>query len=237
MASYDDEVNKRNLSDISKKSIPEFTSELSPKASRGDKKEVFIIHGYNAWPEKHWFMWLKGKLEEDGIRCEVLRMPDSSKPELSDWLQYISETAGKPDRDTYFVAHSLGCPAILRYLQDISIKPDQTGGLILVSGFKDPIPDLPELDEFTSWELKRDVFIQGVKKRCVISAEDDPIVPFELSEKLAFDISAVLEAFPSGGHFMESEGFTEFPEVYRILKIMMEENENEKESLKHQKTQ
>lgn len=51
----------------------------------------------------------------------------------------------------------------------------------------------------------------------MISARDDVIVPFSLSENLAELISADFIARDQGGHFMDIDGFRELPLVYETL--------------------
>jgi len=39
---------------------------------------------------------------------------------------------GRPDKDSYFVGHSIGCQTIMRYLETID---STVGGIVLVAGF------------------------------------------------------------------------------------------------------
>ena len=39
------------------------------------KKRLFVIHGYDANPQKHWFPWLKNKMEKKEYEVNVLEMP------------------------------------------------------------------------------------------------------------------------------------------------------------------
>lgn len=49
-----------------------------------------------------------------------------------------------------------------------------------------------------------------IKNCVVISAKDDAIVPTNLSYKLAKSLDADFIQTQKGGHFMESEGYTDF---------------------------
>ena len=46
---------------------------------------LFIVHGYTASPDAHWFPWLKAELEARDVRVEVLAMPDPHHPEPATW--------------------------------------------------------------------------------------------------------------------------------------------------------
>ncbi|MFK4436529.1 putative alpha/beta hydrolase family esterase [Paenibacillus sp. RC21] len=185
-----------------------------------NKKQVYIIHGYTASPSDHWFPWLQDKLQEDGVSVDILDMPNSQAPQLHEWTQQLLSSIEVLHKDTYFVGHSLGCVSILRYLQQVSI-PEQLGGLVFVSGFTDPVPTLPSLDEFTTDKLDYEQIMDSVKMRTVIASKDDTIVPFALSKKLAKDIQADFHEVEHGGHFLERDGFTSLPIAYQVLMDMM----------------
>lgn len=97
-------------------------------------KRVFLIHGWNGFPENHWFPWLKQQLEAKWFHVETPEMPDTKHPKRDAWVAKLSEIVGVPDEDTYFVGHSLGCITIVRYLEKLS--PDaKVGGCVFVAGF------------------------------------------------------------------------------------------------------
>ncbi|KAF6628679.1 serine hydrolase family protein [Paenibacillus sp. EKM208P] len=188
-----------------------------------NKKQVYIIHGYTASPADHWFPWLQDKLQEDGVSVDILEMPNSQSPKLNEWIEHLLQNIKVLHKDTYFIGHSLGCVSILRYLQQVSI-PEPLGGLVFVSGFTDPVPSLPSLDEFTNGPLDYQQIMDSLKARSVIASKDDTIVPFALSKKLAEDIQADFHEVDHGGHFLQSDGFTTLPMVHQVLIEMMNAN-------------
>lgn len=111
-------------------------------------KQIYIIHGYRASSTNHWFPWLKKRLLADGLQADILNMPNPLQPRLGDWLDTLSLSLHTLNENTYIVAHSVGCPAILRFLEHIQLRK-QLGGIILVSGFAKSLPALKMLDEFT----------------------------------------------------------------------------------------
>lgn len=80
------------------------------------QKCVYIVHGYDASPKKHWFAWLKSEIEKSGARAEILTMPTPANPKLDEWLKTLRESV-KFEDEVYLVGHSLGCPTILNFLQ------------------------------------------------------------------------------------------------------------------------
>lgn len=181
---------------------------------------VYIIHGYMASPQSHWFPWLQEKLMPQGATVTILPMPDSSQPKASAWLSFLKEQVKSPSENTFFVAHSLGCITLLRYLQSLDTD-SRIGGFVLVSGFSDALVNLPQLDEFTSGPLDYPRLIAMAPSRSVIVSLNDVIVPHQQTEHLSSLLQARLRTISNGGHFLASEGFTQLQEVYEDLNEMI----------------
>lgn len=195
-----------------------FADSVAKTDSKG-KKQVYIVHGFAANANKHWFNWLKTELEKDkNISVKVLNMPNSEAPNLQEWLNTLKKEAGKVDENTYFVGHSLGCITILRYLSSLDSKNAlKIGGVVLVSGFYEKLKILPQLDSFVSVPLDFERLSKVINERFVISARDDEIVPTTLSNNLADKLQATFIQTPKGKHFMDREGVTTMPLVLFLL--------------------
>ena len=181
---------------------------------------VYIVHGYDASPEAHWFPWLKQQLDAEGYAATVLAMPASGAPDVDRWRRTLERDAAHVDRQTFFVAHSLGCLSVLHYLDGL---PDgaRVGGLVLVSGFVDPLPDLPDLDPFTAPAIAFERIIRRTEHRTVIASRNDPIVPYAHTVRLQQALDATLLTVEQGGHFLASDGFRRHPLVDRALRQML----------------
>lgn len=181
---------------------------------------VYIIHGYQASPESHWFPWIKNALEQQGFKVTVLALPASDHPDIERWLDCLRTHITQPDQHTFFIGHSLGCITLLRYLEQ---QERPIGGMALVSGFAEPLSFLPALDAFTAAPLDVEKLIGLVPRRIVLAAQDDHIVPYPYSLRLAEKLDAAWELFERGGHFMAQDGFTEFPALYDAIVSMREQ--------------
>lgn len=188
--------------------------------SNPQQKQVCIIHGYDAHPNKHWFVDLSHWLGNFGHSTLIPAMPNPQNPNLLQWVQTIDTNIPNPNEHTYIIGHSLGCIASLRYVESLkdSIK---LGGIILVSGFYKPLEHLSELDSFTNTPLDCQKIIHSIPKRIVIAACDDEIVPIHLSKDLANGLQAEFVEVQKGGHFMESDGFNTFPLIKQILQKIL----------------
>ena len=97
------------------------------------QKRAFIIHGWGSYPEEGWLLWLKKELEKKGFLVAVPSMPDTENPKIDSWVNHLSDIVGEPDVNTYLVGHSIGCQAIMRYLEELDGK--RIGGTVFVAGW------------------------------------------------------------------------------------------------------
>ncbi len=172
-------------------------------------KKVIIVHGYTGYPDKNWFPWLRSELEKRGVEVIVPAMPHTEAPQLSEWLPYLQEVVGEPTSDVYLVGHSLGCIAILKYLETINT---QVGGAILVSGFAEPIHFM-ELNNFFVDELNDKKIIENAKQIILINSDNDEHVPLWHGQKMAERFKAKLIILNNAGHINERSGFKALPIV------------------------
>ncbi|MEI7632208.1 MAG: alpha/beta hydrolase [bacterium] len=183
-------------------------------------KRVFIIHGYTGYPDKNWFPWLKNELEKLGLEVAVPAMPNTNAPKLEEWLHHLKQTVGTPNKETYLIGHSLGCPTILRYLE--SLDDGQTiGGAILVAGFAEPLPHLPELDSFTVRSWNDEKVKRGTSKLAIINSDNDEAVPYFNGERVRDRFNAELLTVHNMGHINEKAGIKEVPFVLGKIKSMI----------------
>ncbi|UNB47101.1 RBBP9/YdeN family alpha/beta hydrolase [Staphylococcus coagulans] len=170
--------------------------------------KVYIVHGYQADPTKHWFPWLKQSLELEGHEVEILNLPDSSHPKVDVWLDYMNENVKEVNSDTIFVTHSLGAITTLKFLNDLDVN--HIGSLAIVSGFKDGISDMPELEPFVQQDVDFENLQNKILHRFGIAAKNDTVVPYEATKRLCDVLDAKFYLQEEGGHFCEQDGFDSF---------------------------
>src|SRR3989338_7844944 len=152
-------------------------------------KRVFIVHGWEGSPKSDWFTWLKFELEKRKFIVEVLAMPDSDAPVIGSWISFLDKKVKRLDEKTYFIWHSIGCQAILRYLEKIP-KNIKVGGCVFVAGWF----SLKGLESKEEWEiakpwLETKINFKKIKKHTkkfvAIFSDNDPWVPLE--NKVVFE--------------------------------------------------
>jgi len=184
-------------------------------------KKVMIVHGYSASPYDHWFPWFVEKVNAVyGIEVEVLRMPRPEIPQVEAWMQKLHDKIDVPNNETFIIAHSLGCIALLRYLDSIQ-ESFTLGGMILVSPFDKPLEVFPNLDPFVDTHIDYAKLSLGIDQKYTIFSDNDMYVPPLISKTLGEKLDSALYEIPRGGHFLGIEGFEMFPELYEIFRQML----------------
>ncbi len=178
-------------------------------------KRVFIIHGWDGHPEEGWFPWLKKELEERSFEVFVPAMPDSAEPKIETWIPFLAKLVGSPDSNTFFVGHSIGCQAIIRYLETLP-EGVKVGGAVFVAGWYNlrnletedekriagPWVNTPRDDE----KIKR-----TINQAVAIFSDNDPFVLPENQKSWKEKVGAEIIVEHNKGHFSGSDGIKELP--------------------------
>lgn len=180
------------------------------------QKRLIVIHGYTGSPDENWFPWLKQAAQEAGFTVHIPAMPDPHHPDLAAWLNTLSNVIGSLDKDTYLVGHSLGCAAILRYVEQL--PADQVcGGAVLVAGFAGSL-QLSNVNSFVEEPWDDAAIRAHFAAITLISSDNDPYIPLELAKSMQDRLHAKLVVIPNGGHINQGSGYTELPEALTELK-------------------
>ncbi|MDP2820642.1 MAG: DUF1749 domain-containing protein [bacterium] len=187
-------------------------------------KRVFIIHGWDGYPEEGWFPWLKQELENNGFYVQVPTMPESSEPKIETWVSYLNQVVGEVDENTFFVGHSIGCQTILRYLESLPADK-KIGGAIFVAGWFTLMGlETEEEKEIAKPWLEKPIDFEKVKQHTknffAVFSDNDDVVPLNNKEMFEQRLGAKTAIEHQKGHFRESDGVKELPIVLEyILKI------------------
>lgn len=180
--------------------------------------KAYLIHGTST-RDDDWFPWLE-KAVAPAIELDRIWLPDSFNPDPKEWANAIDDQIPHAGgQSVTMVAHSLGCIAALRFVERHAL---QNVKLVLVGAFAEPLPSYPQLDEFVTPPLDFNNVRAKVGRATVITAQDDPIAPYQDSVAVANQIGAKLIVRPTGGHFLSDDGYTEFPLVKTELERMFQ---------------
>ncbi len=178
---------------------------------------VFIIHGYGGHPSGGWKPWAKKTLQEKGFAVTVPQMPDTNHPRKIAWVAEIAQAVGEPRPDDVFIGHSLGCIAVIRYLENLG-NEHRVAKAIFVAGFYEELG--PEYDELLSF-LDEPVAWERVKAVCasfvVIHSDDDDAVPLQRGLDLAAKLGVEPDIRTGFGHFSDGDGVLELPLILQYF--------------------
>lgn len=187
-------------------------------------KKVYLIHGFESWPNRGFLPWLMSELfKRAKIFAVSLEMPCPELPLVGEWVKKINEEIKEPDQNKYLVGHSLGVPAILRYLESLQVG-EKIGAVFLVAGFSNPLNvDHPDSDsDFRKFDnfFEKPFNFEYIKERCgkfyIIHGDKDHIVPINEAEILNKELGAQLLILEGAGHFQSSKVF-ELPELLELI--------------------
>jgi len=193
-------------------------------------KRVFIIHGWDGYPEEGWFPWLKKELESRGFSVQVPSMPHPENPIIDDWVSFLKDSVGEPDENTYFIGHSIGCQTTLRYLE--TLEGRVVGNVVLVAPWMTLSQEVWDEGEETvatgnPW-VETPINFEKVKNMarrfiCIFS-EDDPAVPYEENKRIFEEkLNAKIITTTGKGHFREEDGVQELPSALQAVLELAEE--------------
>jgi hypothetical protein len=182
-------------------------------------KKVFIIHGFEGSPNGGWRPWLMGELEKRGVYACALPMPNPNNPSPEAWVKEIARHAELSTRDhIYLVGHSLGVPAILRYLEKTRVK--NVRGIVLVSG-----PFFKTTKKKVATFLKSPFDCKAIRSKMgdavVIHGDNDKAVSADQGAALAEALDAKLVIIKNGNHINGSAGWFRLPQCLKSLEEMI----------------
>ena len=172
-----------------------------------------------------WRPWLKLELEKRGYEVFVPEMPEIDTPVIEKWVSHLANVVGIPDRDTYFIGHSIGCQATMRYLEQIT-ENIKIGGAIFVAGWfnLENLED-EEVKKIAKPWIETPINSEKIKivlpKSTLIISDNDPYNSFEENKKRFMEIGSNIIVLSGAGHITTEDGFTELPIVLEELLKMI----------------
>jgi len=193
-------------------------------------KRVFIVHGWGGNPDEPWLKWLKQELEKRGFEATNPEMPDTWHPKISEWVGKLDEVVGESDSNTYFVGHSIGCQAIMRYLEQLP-ENKKVGGAIFVAGWFSLTDETWDedytrevADEWINTPVNFEKIKQHTNNFMVVNSDNDPYVPLNDAESFKDNLGTKVLMLKNMGHIAGDDGVIELPVVLEELLKMANEN-------------
>ena len=187
-------------------------------------KRLYIIHGWHDNPQEPVLLWIKDQAIAKGFEVVIPDMPLADTPNINNWVNHIKDTVGYIDEQTYFVGHSIGAQAILRYLQD----PEgvELGGAVFIAPWLTltGIDSTGKMDIVRPWlenpidfgKIKK--LVKSSDKFVAIFSDNDAFVPLaENREAFSAKLGATIVVESGKGHFEDEDGVESLPAVIAQL--------------------
>ena len=183
--------------------------------------KIYLIHGWGGTPNSEgWFGWIRIECKKRKIELEIPEMPNTNYPKIGEWVKKLNQII-KPDKNTYLIGHSIGCQAIIRYLERLQGNT-KFKGLIFIAGWfnllETAYENEKEKDIAKPW-LTESIDLDKVKRHSekilAIFSDDDPCVPLSDSKIFKEKLNAEIIIKHNQGHFNETK---ELNEIFDVIK-------------------
>jgi predicted alpha/beta hydrolase family esterase len=190
------------------------------------KKQVFVIHGGDAWDTyeeyiaqiKRWTFdpyevrgggWKKSLALQLGDDYEVIlpTMPSKYNAKYMEWCIWMEKIVPHIRNNAILIGHSLGANFLVKFFSE-NVMPFSVLQLHLVAGC---------YGSGGGFELSEN--IGNIQKQClnifIYHSTDDPIVSYSDAQKYHIKLPhAHLETFADRGHFLQED----FPEIVERIR-------------------
>ena len=186
-------------------------------------KKVYLIHGWGGSPEEPMYKWIKKKLEDERFEVTIPKMPNADEPKIDAWVNKIKSIVKNPDKNVTLIGHSIGCQAILRYLETLNKKVVKKVILIapwLYLDEKTIEEEGEEVKEIAKPWVETPINWKKVKKHsdkfvCIFS-DNDYYVPLSNQEMFKKELNAEIIIQHEKGHFTEEDKVKELPIILEL---------------------
>lgn len=199
------------------------------------KKQVFVIHGGNAFEtyeeyledlekmvvnldrlrRKDWKATLQDKLG-DGYEVLLPKMPNAQNARYAEWKIYFEKFLPLLDKDVIFIGHSLGGIFLAKYFSEEKCDK-RIHTIMLVAAPYNTLLDHPLVDFNLSETLP--LLKEQVQDIYIYHSQDDEVVPFSSFKRYQKELpDAHTRIFDDRGHFNQ-EDFAEM--VFDITKLIV----------------
>ena len=186
-------------------------------------KRAFLVHCWGGKPSGGWYSWIQKELLKKGFEVNLLSMPDTDIPRIDSWVNALYNAVGQLDEETYFIGHSVGCQAILRYLEK---QDNKAGGVFLVAGCLHLMNlENQEAERIISPWLTTKIDLSKVRSRAkefvAIISDSDPWVPLSDTDIFSRELGAKVIIEKNRGHYTEDDGVTAGANIPVLLKEIL----------------
>lgn len=168
---------------------------------------IYLVPRWGGTIHADWYDWfVEEAAKRYGLEVARLKMPNWHQPDVKESVQFLAEQIPSLHPDTYFIGHSVGCQAILRFLAS-TLEADETltvGGLLFVAGWINVVKSWSTLDPWlANQSLPYALIAERTNQKTVVISDNDPFTPdFKANEALWRNrLKADVRLSAGRGHF------------------------------------
>jgi len=190
-------------------------------------KIAYLIHGWEGNPDNCWFPWLKQELIKQGYTVTIPSMPNPTHPTIKEWVDTLNKII-KPDPETILIGHSIGCQAILRYLESLN-STIKFAGIFFVGGWVTLKPKAVE--ETGSKEIAKPWLETPLNWQKIFPHSDNVITIFSTNDYFVYvedsqifkeKLHAKVIIEENQGHFDDESHIKKIPSLLREIALITE---------------
>jgi leucyl-tRNA synthetase len=197
------------------------------------KIKVLVIHGVTGNNNENWFPWLKKQVENSGSEFICPNLPNSNTPTLTEWINHLKKYVNDLDENSIIIGHSLGATAALHLIKNLSKKINKlvlvapTSKEMGIENFRKKYQNknyfsketIDSIDNFIKEKIDWEKIKDNVNESVIYFSKNDPYIDIESKKYFEKNISAKFLIYENKGHFNESYGIKEFPELLNVLNL------------------
>jgi len=185
---------------------------------------AFIIHGFNGDTTSTFGPSLKSFLESKNYNVIMPNFPIRSEASFEKWSKILDEYKNKFDENTIVIAHSIGNPFFIRYLNNNNLKSKL---YVSVAGFCDlfKVPDREDLNNaFINFAVSQNNITylkENIPHRFSLYSNNDHVIPFNILESFINKIDSTPVFIEGVGHMGNRNKITRLPQIEKIIESII----------------
>lgn len=189
-------------------------------------KKIYLVHCWDGTSSDGWYPWLAEKINDHNIKLIKFDMPNTTNPQIDEWVDYLNNKVDLLNDETYFIGHSIGCQTILRYLETKEIT--KIGGILFVAPWLDLLPEAIEDEDSYStaqpW-INTAIDFEKVKQftnniSCIFS-DNDYFVSLDQAKEFRNKLNAKTIIVNNKGHISQDDDVYELQEILDLTQKML----------------
>lgn len=189
--------------------------------------KIYIVHCWDGTKDDGWYPWLDKQLSNENNIVYRFDMPNTTSPDIDEWVSFLDSKVESLDENTFFVGHSIGCQTIMRYLQTKNMC--KIGGILFVAPWLElldfAIEDEESYNVAKPW-LNTKIDFEKVKQftnniNCIFS-DNDYFVSLDQKDKFEKLLDAKTIVVSGKGHISQDDGVYELKEILEECKNMLQ---------------